>query len=163
MPLPMQFKPLGFFFFKSFFCLRGRFLSLPWDFLLYHNDPAAHQDHCGRCRIRTRDLCREVGEKEIKMITVTWFVMIWITMIRMKRKYEGTRSGWRQYLMNMIRMTRTYDEQDPDDKDLWWTWSGWQGYMMNMIRMTRTYDDMIRITRTCDEHDPDYDVMFYIL
>ena len=24
---------------------------------LFHNDPAAHQDHCGRCRIRTRDIC----------------------------------------------------------------------------------------------------------
>ena len=30
-----------------FFDLRGRFPSLPWDSLLYHNDPAAHQDHCG--------------------------------------------------------------------------------------------------------------------
>ena len=24
---------------------------------LFHNDPAVLQDHCGRCRIRTRDLC----------------------------------------------------------------------------------------------------------
>ena len=24
---------------------------------LLHNDPAAHQDHCGKCRIRTRNLC----------------------------------------------------------------------------------------------------------
>ena len=23
----------------------------------FHNDPAAHQDHCDKCRIRTRDLC----------------------------------------------------------------------------------------------------------
>ena len=22
-----------------------------------HNDPAAHHNHCGRCRIRSRDLC----------------------------------------------------------------------------------------------------------
>ena len=44
-------------FSSSFFCLRGRFPSLPWDFLLYHNDPAARQDHCGRCRIRTQELC----------------------------------------------------------------------------------------------------------
>ena len=34
--------------------------SLPWDFLIYPNDPAAHQDHCGRCRILTQDLCPEV-------------------------------------------------------------------------------------------------------
>ena len=26
---------------------------------LFHNDPAAHQDHCRRCRIRTRDLCTD--------------------------------------------------------------------------------------------------------
>ena len=47
--------------YKSFcidiFCFRERFPSLPWDFILYQNDPAAHQDHCWRCRIRTRDLC----------------------------------------------------------------------------------------------------------
>ena len=34
--------------FKIFFCLRGRFPSLPWVFYtLLHNDPAAHQDDCG--------------------------------------------------------------------------------------------------------------------
>ena len=35
------------------------FASLPWDYPHYHYDPAAHQDHCGRCRIRckTQDLC----------------------------------------------------------------------------------------------------------
>ena len=44
--------------FYIFFCLSGRFPSLPWVvYTLLHNDPAAHQDHCGRCRIRTRDLC----------------------------------------------------------------------------------------------------------
>ena len=26
-------------------------------YLLLHNDPAAHQDHCGKYRIRTWDLC----------------------------------------------------------------------------------------------------------
>ena len=44
-------------FLLIFSCL-SRFPSLPWDFLHYHNDPTAHQDHCGRCRIRTRDLCQ---------------------------------------------------------------------------------------------------------
>ena len=45
------------YFFISFFCFRGRFPSLPWDFFyIIHNDPAAHQDHCRRCRIPTRDL-----------------------------------------------------------------------------------------------------------
>ena len=44
-------------FFISFFCFRSRFPSLPWDFFyIIHNDPAAQQDHCRRCRIRTRDL-----------------------------------------------------------------------------------------------------------
>ena len=42
------------FFWWIFFCLRER-----WPVLLLHNDPAAHQDHCGICRIRTRDLCPE--------------------------------------------------------------------------------------------------------
>ena len=48
---------------KLFFCLRSWFPSLPLRFsTLLHNDPAAHQDHCGRCRIRTRDLCpRRLG------------------------------------------------------------------------------------------------------
>ena len=42
---------------KNLFCLMCRFPFLPWVFLntLLHNDPAAHQDHCGRCRIRTKD------------------------------------------------------------------------------------------------------------
>ena len=30
---------------------------LSWDFIVLHNNPAARQDHYGRCRIRTRDLC----------------------------------------------------------------------------------------------------------
>ena len=42
----------------SFFCLRGTLVSLfTLSFTLLHNDPAAHQDHCERSRIRTRDLC----------------------------------------------------------------------------------------------------------
>ena len=40
------------FFLKIFFCLR---VTLGFS-TLFHNDPAAHQDQCGRCRIRTRDL-----------------------------------------------------------------------------------------------------------
>ena len=44
-----------------FFCLKGGFPTLPWDFsTLLHNDPAAHQNNCGRCRIRTRNLFPEV-------------------------------------------------------------------------------------------------------
>ena len=31
-----------------------KFPPLPRDFTVLHNDPAASQDHCGRCRIRTR-------------------------------------------------------------------------------------------------------------
>ena len=30
---------------------------LPWYFTVLHNDPAAPQNHYGRCRIRTRDFC----------------------------------------------------------------------------------------------------------
>ena len=30
---------------------------LPRDFTVLHNDPAASQDHCGRCWIQARDLC----------------------------------------------------------------------------------------------------------
>ena len=51
---------LFLFFFFFFLLLRGRcFPSLPREFsTFFHNDPAAHlQDHCGRCRIRTWDLC----------------------------------------------------------------------------------------------------------
>ena len=49
---------LGSLSFLDLFCLRGRFPSVSWDFsTLSHNDPAAHQDHCERSRIRTRDLC----------------------------------------------------------------------------------------------------------
>ena len=40
-----------------FFDLRWRFPPLPWDFTVLYNDPAAPQDHCGRCWIRTRDFC----------------------------------------------------------------------------------------------------------
>ena len=48
-----------------FFCLRGGFPTLPWDFsTLLHNDPAAHQNNCGRCRIRTRDLCPKSLKKK---------------------------------------------------------------------------------------------------
>ena len=45
------------FFCIYFFGLRWRFPPLPWDFTVLHNDPAAHQDHCCRCRIRIRDHC----------------------------------------------------------------------------------------------------------
>ena len=31
--------------------------TLPWDLTVLHNDPAAPQDHCGKCLIRTRDFC----------------------------------------------------------------------------------------------------------
>ena len=49
-----------------FFCLRDRFPSLTLRFSIYmmvsHNDPAALQVHCGRCRVRTWDLypCRSL-------------------------------------------------------------------------------------------------------
>ena len=35
----------------------GGFPLYPQIYTVLHNDPAAPQDHCGRCRIRTRDLC----------------------------------------------------------------------------------------------------------
>ena len=43
----------------SFFAsgVRVGFPLYPEVFYIMHNDPAAHQDHCGRCCIRTRDLC----------------------------------------------------------------------------------------------------------
>ena len=36
---------------------RATFIFFTLSFTVLHNDPAAHQDHCGRCRIRTQDLC----------------------------------------------------------------------------------------------------------
>ena len=54
--LPFHFIDI-FFFVYIFFGPRRRFPPLPWDFTVLHNDPAVPQDHCGRLRIRTRDLC----------------------------------------------------------------------------------------------------------
>ena len=46
------------FFFLSFFCLRGRSLSLPRDFTVCTVTlPVLRVFHCERCRIRTRDHC----------------------------------------------------------------------------------------------------------
>ena len=45
------------FYFIYVFASGGGFPPLPWDFTVLNNDPAAPQDHCGRCRIRTRDFC----------------------------------------------------------------------------------------------------------
>ena len=43
-------------FVKVFFASGVGFPLYPELFAtLWHNEPAAHQDHCGRCRIRTRD------------------------------------------------------------------------------------------------------------
>ena len=43
---------------RFFFGLRGRFPSLPWDFLHYSLcSCSASVYHCGRCWIRTQDLC----------------------------------------------------------------------------------------------------------
>ena len=43
---------------RFFFGLRGRFPSLPWDFLHYSLcSCSASVYHCGRCRIQTQDLC----------------------------------------------------------------------------------------------------------
>ena len=48
-----------------FFCLSFRFPSLPWDFTVLHKEPAVPQDHCGRCRIQTGDLCpRSLGRHQ---------------------------------------------------------------------------------------------------
>ena len=52
-----KFKEIYLCFFWSFF-VSGVGFSLTLRFTtLFHNDPAAHQDHCGRCRIRTPNLC----------------------------------------------------------------------------------------------------------
>ena len=50
-----------FFFFFFFFFLSHVYVSLSTlrFSTLFHNDSAAHQDHCRRCRIRTRDLCTD--------------------------------------------------------------------------------------------------------
>ena len=48
--------PLHSFFYK-YFLASGGGSPLYAEILQSHNDPAAHQDHSGRCRIRTRDLC----------------------------------------------------------------------------------------------------------
>ena len=45
--------------FKDLFWPQGWVSTLICSTLL-HNDPAAHQDHCGRCRIRTRTSAPEV-------------------------------------------------------------------------------------------------------
>ena len=60
-----------------FICLRGRFPSLPWDFLLYlHNDPAAQWDHCGRCWIRTRNPEHYLKQKreEIRLLSIPLYI-----------------------------------------------------------------------------------------
>ena len=38
---------------------------------LFHNDPAAHQDHCGRCRIRTPNLC----PRSLVRILLSWRII----------------------------------------------------------------------------------------
>ena len=53
--LPFHFIDI-FFFCIYFFGPRRSFPPLPWDFTVLHNDPAVPQVHCGRLRIRTRDL-----------------------------------------------------------------------------------------------------------
>ena len=56
--LLLQIKKLFFLHIKHFF-LKIFFasgLTLSFSTLL-HIDPAAHQNHCGRCRIRNKDLC----------------------------------------------------------------------------------------------------------
>ena len=57
-----------------------RFPSLPWDFLHYYTTiSSAHQDHCGRCRIRTRG----------GIISVEWslFVLLYNTNFMNKLKF----------------------------------------------------------------------------
>ena len=53
-PCAMQYM---YSMYSIFFCLRDRFPSLTLRFSIYmmvsHNDPAALQVHCGRCRVRT--------------------------------------------------------------------------------------------------------------
>ena len=50
-------RPPHLLFFVYFLAPGGGSPLYPEIFTLVHNDPAAHQDHCGRCRIQTRDLC----------------------------------------------------------------------------------------------------------
>ena len=44
-------------FSSNLFFASGKVSLSALSFTLFHNDPAALQDHWGRCRIRTRDLC----------------------------------------------------------------------------------------------------------
>ena len=48
-PLCCECARLTYFTFLDIFCLRGRFPTLPWDFLHYYTMilHAAHHDHCG--------------------------------------------------------------------------------------------------------------------
>ena len=43
--------------FSFLFMLQGEVSLSTLRLIIVHNDPAAHLDHCGRCRIRTRFLC----------------------------------------------------------------------------------------------------------
>ena len=59
---------------RFFFGLRGRFPSLPWDCLHYSLcSCSASVYHCGRCRIRTQDLCPgfEPGTNEPPHLKIT--------------------------------------------------------------------------------------------
>ena len=55
--LPTVTDDIFFFFFNIFFGPQVEVPPSTLRFTVLHNDPAAPQDHCGRRRIRTRDLC----------------------------------------------------------------------------------------------------------
>ena len=45
------------YLFVFFLAWGGGLPHYSWAFTVFHNDPAKPQDHCGRFRIRTRNLC----------------------------------------------------------------------------------------------------------
>ena len=66
------------------FASGGGLPTLPWDFTVLHNDPAAPQDHCGWCRIRTRDLCpRSMVPMSLNILFASVFWSFsWATFLR---------------------------------------------------------------------------------
>ena len=79
---------LIFIFFKYFLWPQVEVPPLPWVFTVYHNDPAAPQDHCGRCRIRTgitygivwtneySNTIRYPLQKPVLWIQIHWWIRI---------------------------------------------------------------------------------------
>ena len=82
----------------SFFAPGEGFPLYPEIFYFIHNDPAAHQDHCGRCRIRTRELCPS------RLVRYYWA----ITSPKMSLTSSKTSPQWATACARGLSGTRTF-------------------------------------------------------